>query len=234
MDRGLSGGSVRPGLRMRAVDDEVGDVDALRRQLARHALRQPAQRELAHRERRRLRIALDARRGAGEQDRAVPARQHAPDRLLRDQEAAERAAAIAAGPPPGRDRRTARAAARPRCRRRRRARRSPARPRRTAAPPRRARWHRRRTPARRSRRTIAASLSGLRAASATAHAFAREQPGERGAEAGTGADDESGLGLRCFRSRPLLCSSHYAAATLEQWRPDGTARMVTTASIGSP
>src|ERR1700735_2537400 len=34
-----------------AVDDNMGDVDALRLQLPRHALRQPAQRELAHGER---------------------------------------------------------------------------------------------------------------------------------------------------------------------------------------
>ncbi len=72
-----------------AVDDEVRDMDALRRQFARHALRQPAQRELAHGERRRLGVALDAGRGAGEQDGAVPVRQHALDRLLRHQEAAE-------------------------------------------------------------------------------------------------------------------------------------------------
>ena len=36
-------------------------------------------------------IALDAGGGAGEQDRAVPVRQHPPRRLLRHQEAAERA-----------------------------------------------------------------------------------------------------------------------------------------------
>src|SRR5260221_10677555 len=54
-----------------AVDDEMRDVNALRRQFARHALGKAAQRELAHRERRRLRIALDARGSAGEQDRAV-------------------------------------------------------------------------------------------------------------------------------------------------------------------
>jgi len=66
------------------------DVDTFRRELAGHALRQPAQRELAHGERSRLRIALHARRGAGEQDRAVRARQHAPHRLLGDREAAER------------------------------------------------------------------------------------------------------------------------------------------------
>src|SRR5256885_12814350 len=35
-----------------AVDDEVRDVDTLRRELARHALREAAQRELPHRERR--------------------------------------------------------------------------------------------------------------------------------------------------------------------------------------
>src|SRR5215468_4091396 len=39
-----------------AVDDEMRDMNALRRQLARHALRQSAERELAHRERRGLRI----------------------------------------------------------------------------------------------------------------------------------------------------------------------------------
>src|SRR5271167_2285338 len=49
------------GIADRAVDDEVGDMDALRRQLARHALGEAAQRELAHRERRRQRVTLDAR-----------------------------------------------------------------------------------------------------------------------------------------------------------------------------
>ena len=72
-----------------AVDDDMRHVDALRLQLARHALREPAQRELAHRERRRLRIALDAGGGAGEQDRAVLAGQHACGRLLRHQKAAK-------------------------------------------------------------------------------------------------------------------------------------------------
>ena len=65
------------------------DMDALRRQFARHALRQPAQRELAHRERRRLRIALDAGGRPGEQDRAMLVRQHSLGRLLRHQKAAE-------------------------------------------------------------------------------------------------------------------------------------------------
>ena len=44
-----------------AVDHEMRDVNALRRELARHALRKPAEGELAHGERRRLRIALHAR-----------------------------------------------------------------------------------------------------------------------------------------------------------------------------
>ena len=66
-----------------AVDDEVRHVDALRLQLARQRLRQAAQRELAHGERRRLRIALHAGRGAGEEDRALTPRHHAPRRLLR-------------------------------------------------------------------------------------------------------------------------------------------------------
>src|SRR5262249_8918525 len=71
-----------------AVDHDVSDVDALRRELARHALGEAAQRELAHGEGRRLGIALDPRGGAGEQDRAVLLRQHAPRRLLGDEEAA--------------------------------------------------------------------------------------------------------------------------------------------------
>src|SRR3954454_3225601 len=41
-----------------AVDDDMGHMDALGMQLPRHALGEPAQRELAHRERRRLGIAL--------------------------------------------------------------------------------------------------------------------------------------------------------------------------------
>src|ERR1700729_48777 len=43
-----------------AVYDEMRDVNPLRRQFARHALRQSAQREFSHGERRRLRITLDA------------------------------------------------------------------------------------------------------------------------------------------------------------------------------
>src|SRR5579859_6855995 len=70
-------GRFAAGARDRAVDHEVLDVDALRRELAGEALREAAQRELRHREGRRLRVALDARRGAGEEDRAEAARQHA-------------------------------------------------------------------------------------------------------------------------------------------------------------
>src|SRR5204863_4621433 len=72
-----------------AVDDEMRDVDALRRQLARHALREAAQREFAHREGRRIRVALHARRGAGEENRARAAPQHAPCRRLADEKSSE-------------------------------------------------------------------------------------------------------------------------------------------------
>src|SRR5438445_11023370 len=44
----------------RSIEHELRDVDTFRRELARHALGQAAQRELPHRKRRRLRIALDA------------------------------------------------------------------------------------------------------------------------------------------------------------------------------
>ncbi len=88
-ESGWSGGSMPARRADAAVDDDMRDMDALRRQLARHRLRQPAQRELAHGERRRLRIALHAGRGAGQEHRAVPMRQHAPHRRLRDQESAE-------------------------------------------------------------------------------------------------------------------------------------------------
>src|SRR5207247_1666371 len=59
-------------------------------ELAREALRQAAQRELAHRERCGLRISLDARRGAGEEQAAAAALDHAFQRGLRDEEAAVR------------------------------------------------------------------------------------------------------------------------------------------------
>src|SRR5579871_252128 len=87
---------IRPVGRIRAggaadttIDHKVADVNALRGHFAREALRKPAERKLAHRERCRLWIALDAGRGAGEQDRAMLIGQHALERLLRHQEAAE-------------------------------------------------------------------------------------------------------------------------------------------------
>jgi hypothetical protein len=57
-------------------------------QFARHALGETTQRKFSHRERRRLRVALHARRGTGEQDGAVAARQHAARRRLPDQKGA--------------------------------------------------------------------------------------------------------------------------------------------------
>src|SRR3974377_1801214 len=65
------------------VYDEMGNVDTLRRELARHALCQPTQRELAHGEGRRQRIAFPTCRGAGEQARSVPLWQHAFARRMR-------------------------------------------------------------------------------------------------------------------------------------------------------
>jgi hypothetical protein len=72
----------------RAVDDEMRDMDALRPELARGALGEAAQGELAHGEGRRQREALDAGGGAGQQDGAAAMRQHAFHRLLRHQEGA--------------------------------------------------------------------------------------------------------------------------------------------------
>jgi len=67
----------------------MGDVYALRSQLARRALRQAAQSKLAHRERRRVRIPLDAGAGAGQQDRAAAMGNHAPGSLLDSEKAAK-------------------------------------------------------------------------------------------------------------------------------------------------
>src|SRR5580700_6080137 len=54
-------GRLRPALALDpAVNDEMRDMDALRAELARHALRQTAQRELAHGEWGRKRVALHA------------------------------------------------------------------------------------------------------------------------------------------------------------------------------
>jgi hypothetical protein len=71
-----------------AVDDEMGDVDVLRREFPGHALGEATQPELAHGEGCGERIALDAGRGAGEEDRAVAALQHQLRRCLAHQEAA--------------------------------------------------------------------------------------------------------------------------------------------------
>ena len=92
---GRSPGSALFGASDAAVDYEMRDVDALRLQLACHALREPAQRELAHREGGRAGVALHACGSAGEQHGAVPIRQHALDSLLGDQERSEGRAASA-------------------------------------------------------------------------------------------------------------------------------------------
>src|ERR1700687_5355507 len=88
--------AVRPVVRIRApraahpaVDHEMGDMDALGPEFSRRALRQTAQGELAHREGRREREPLDAGAGAGQEDRAMPVRDHAPRRLLGDEEPAK-------------------------------------------------------------------------------------------------------------------------------------------------
>ena len=151
-----------------AVDDEMRDVHALRRQFPRHALRQAAQRELAHREGRRVRIALHAGRRAGQQDRPRPARDHVPRRLLRHQETAigaDRDRARDVGRDRGRS--PGRAPARWRCRRRYPARPGWRSPPRTGRRPPRVRWPRRRRWRRRFPAASFCSLSGLRDAIAT-------------------------------------------------------------------
>lgn len=72
-----------------AIDHEMRDMDSLRREFAGERLCEAAQREFAHGEGRRLSKTLDAGGGAGEQDGAALVRQHALQRLLRDQETAE-------------------------------------------------------------------------------------------------------------------------------------------------
>src|SRR5262245_21283256 len=88
---GLSG-IARPttlGVAYPAVNDEVGHMNALRLQLTRHRLGQSAQGELAHREGCGLGVALDAGRGAGEENRPLTLPQHALGRRLRHQKAAK-------------------------------------------------------------------------------------------------------------------------------------------------
>ena len=67
----------------------MGHMDALRAQLARHALGQGPQRMLGARKGRKARRTAQGCRGAGEQDGAAPASHHAPRRGLRVQKAAE-------------------------------------------------------------------------------------------------------------------------------------------------
>src|SRR5215472_5791885 len=74
-----------------AVDHEMRDVDALGRQFSGHALCKTAQRELTHRKSSGLRIALHARRCAGEKNGTMSVREHAARGLLRDQKASKRA-----------------------------------------------------------------------------------------------------------------------------------------------
>ena len=71
-----------------AVDHDVGDVDVLRPQLARHALRHRAQPVLAGGEGGVAVRPAQARRRAGEQDRPAPARDHVARRLAAEQESA--------------------------------------------------------------------------------------------------------------------------------------------------
>jgi hypothetical protein len=72
-----------------AINNEMGDVNALGPQLARRALRQSAQRKLSHGEGRGERESFDARGRSGEQDGTPPAGHHALCGLLGDEEAAE-------------------------------------------------------------------------------------------------------------------------------------------------
>ena len=72
----------------RAIDDQMGDMDILRCELARHRLRDRAQAELRRRERGEAGAAAHAGSGAGKQDRAATARHHVARRLAAGQEAA--------------------------------------------------------------------------------------------------------------------------------------------------
>ena len=67
---------------------EMGDVDVLRPELARHRLRHGAQAELCRGEGGKARAAAHAGGGAGEQDGAVAARHHVARRLAAGEEAA--------------------------------------------------------------------------------------------------------------------------------------------------
>src|SRR4029078_9955254 len=72
-----------------SIDPKIGDLNPLRCQFASHALCQAAQRELAHREGRRLCIAFHTGGRAGKEDRTLLARQHPSDRRLSYEETPE-------------------------------------------------------------------------------------------------------------------------------------------------
>src|SRR5205823_8897083 len=76
-------------------DQHGGDVDALRAELARHALREEAQAPFGGVESGEAGAGAQAARRAGEEDRAAAPRQHAPRRLTADEKAAQ--AALAPG-----------------------------------------------------------------------------------------------------------------------------------------
>src|ERR1700732_2448202 len=89
--RGVASVGIGPARRPNApVDDDMADVNALRMQLARHGLREAPQRELSHGEGRGARISLHARGSAGEDNRALAARQHGTRRLLTGKKRTER------------------------------------------------------------------------------------------------------------------------------------------------
>src|SRR6266852_7948116 len=67
----------------RPVDIDVGDMDSLRPQVARHHLRQPAHREFGGAEGGRRRERTDSRRRAGEDYRTLARREHRRYDLLR-------------------------------------------------------------------------------------------------------------------------------------------------------
>ena len=73
-----------------AVDHDMADMNALWGQLARHALREGAQRVFCSGERRKTVAAAQARRRAGEEDRAPAARHHDARRLASHEEAARK------------------------------------------------------------------------------------------------------------------------------------------------
>ena len=74
----------------RAVDDDMGDVDSLRSQLASQALRQRPERVLRPGEGGKARAAAHARGRAGEKDRAAAAFDHSLRRLAAGQKPRER------------------------------------------------------------------------------------------------------------------------------------------------